>query len=271
MKRILLVATVGLHAACSMRPGSAEAPVQVEQPRQPDHRPFDQANAEDLYKDQRYAEATWIFEHMLQRPAELYREDLPRNEFWLAKSRFQIGDYTGSLSLFLQIAGNPEHPYHLLTLPWLSSLAMRMPDSRESVRAMALDYPPEILDHEAFDDIRDELCFRIGQWHVHHGEPRLGRELLARVPRDSDFAISAQFELGELLWREGRINDGIGHHRNVLAVWSMQVAEYEALPRSQRRRRGPLVEPPELEGSRQRLRSQNFVVDEQTQRRGRRQ
>jgi hypothetical protein len=54
-------------------------------------------------------------------------------------------------------------------------------------------------------------------------------------------------------------------------VWSMQVAEYEALPRSQRRRRGPLVEPPELEGSRQRLRSQNFVVDEQTQRRGRRQ
>jgi hypothetical protein len=136
-----------------------------------------------------------------------------------------------------------------------------MPNSLEPLRAIGL-YPPEAVDHEDFDTIRDELCLYMGQWHVHHGDRELGRRLLARVPRDSEpeLVIAAQFEIGELLWGEGQIDEALVRHREVLAVWARRVAEYEALPRWSRREHGPLLEPPELERSRQRLRSQGFEV-----------
>jgi tetratricopeptide (TPR) repeat protein len=259
VRRIVLAATVvALSVGCGGRPRSSEAPVQVEQPRPPAEGPLDQDGAEDLYKSERFAEAAWNFEYLLE-----HRPEAPdRLEFWLGKARFQLGDYAGSLQVFQAIASNPGHEYHLLTLPWLSSLAHELPNSLEPRRAIGL-YPPEVLGDEAFDEIRDDLYLHMGQWHVHHGDVALGRRLLAQVSRDSEYVITAQFELGELLWREGRFDEAIVHHRAVLAGWSMIVAEHEALPRREKRHRGPLVEPPELERSRQRLRSQGLVVSDE--------
>jgi tetratricopeptide (TPR) repeat protein len=260
VRRIVLAATVvALPVGCGGRPRPSDAPVQVEQPRPPAEGAYGQRGAEELYMEKRYAEAAWNFEYLLE-----HRPEAPdRLEFWLGKARYQLGDYAGSLLVFQAIASNPGHEYHLLTLPWLSSLAHELPNSLEPLRAIGL-YPPEVLDDEAFDSIRDDLYLHMGQWHVRHGDLGIGRRLLAQVPPDSEYVIAAQFELGELLWREGRVEEAIAHHREVLATWSMRVAEYEALPRRSRRYRGPLTEPPELDLSLSRLRSQGLVAtDEQ--------
>jgi tetratricopeptide (TPR) repeat protein len=256
VRRIVLAAmVVGLAVGCGGQPRASEAPAQVEQPRPPAGGPLDMNGAEELYKAERYAEAAWNFEWLLE-----HQPDSPaRTEFWLGKARFQLGDHAGALQVFQRIATNPEHEYYILTLPWLASLVRKLPNSIEPRRAIGL-YPPDVLENEAYDEVRDELYLYMGQWHVHHGSAELGRSLLARVPADSEYVIAAQFELGELLWGQGRISEAVVHHREVLAAWAKKVAEYEALPRRSQRSRGPLVEPPELERSRQRLRSQGFVV-----------
>lgn len=237
-------------AACGPAPRTEQPePEPIEQPRAPIEPIRGQSHAEELYKADRMAEAAWVFEQMVagNMSADI---SLERAEFWLAKSYYQTHDHSRSLAVFRNIAGNPQHEYHTLALPWLATLTRQFPD--QALEAM-LWYPIETIDDEAFDEIRDELHYMYGRWYIRHGNAKLGERLLRSVPVESDYYSTARFELAEAMWRSGRQQDALPYYREVVQRWT---TERERASRKQRKQ-----PPPEhVELSIQRLRSRGVVV-----------
>ena len=220
MRRLLLIVqslgVVALFGCAEQRP-VPQAPV-IQAP------PYavDQGGAEELYKSERNGEAAWVFEQIRRGAVP---GDVPRAEFWLAKSFYRLGDYEQALSHFRRMAGQPEHPYWSLSLPWLASLA-REPQQR--VRATeAMDwYPLDQLEDYAYDEVRDELYFRIGQYQVHRGRRDQGIRLLAQVPEVSDFYLAALLERARVEEARGRRGEARRLYEEILAR-NVQRAEEE--------------------------------------------
>lgn len=216
MRRLLLVSLVALSACAAERPLPPRPVIQA-----PSH-PVDQYGAEELYKSERIPEATWVFEEVRRGALP---GDIPRAEFWLAKSLYKLGDYELALAHFRRMAGRPEHPYWSLSLPWLASLA-REPDQR--VRATeAMDwYPLDQLEDYAYDEVRDELYFRIGQYRVHRGRRDEGVRLLEQVPEVSDYYLASLLERARVEEARGRREEARWLYEEILAR-NLQRAERE--------------------------------------------
>jgi hypothetical protein len=249
VKRIaVLLVALSLAGCGRASSGTTTEPAQPEQPRPPSE-PFQTGpDAEELYKADRMAEAAWVFEQVLSKPpASDYSQQ--RAEFWLAKSYFQLADYSRALALFRAIASDPQHEYHQLALPWLMSLTKHRYD--EAAEALSW-YPIEAIEDEAFDLIRDELLCFYGGWHTRHGQRQLGEQLLQQVPEDSDYYGNARVALAESMWRAGHEHEALPH-REALERWNAE--------RATKRRRDRKQPPPEhIELAIERLRSRGVPV-----------
>ncbi len=142
--------------------------------------------------------------------------DATRAQFWLAKSLFQIGFYSGSLAVFDEIVVvGPSHPYHQLTLPWLASLSRKLPEGAGVLEKVGT-YQAKDLENEAFDAVRDELYFLLGRYHYGLGDLGQAIALLSQVPRESDYFISAQYFLGVAETRSYHGPEAVEAFKNVL-------------------------------------------------------
>lgn len=205
-------------SACASRasePSSSEPPA-IEQPRPPPGPPpLDQYGAEELYKDQRFAEAAWVFAEIVAGRLST-SVSVPQAEYWLGKSLYQLGDYPRSLEVFSKIARDEDHEYRLVTLAWLATLTRQLPD--QALEAM-LHVPISMIDDENLVEIRDHLAYLYGAWHVQHGDHELGVRLLDEVPPNSDYRSLARFELAQSNWRTGHQQVALSLYREVVDHW----------------------------------------------------
>jgi tetratricopeptide (TPR) repeat protein len=183
-------------------------------PTQPGQASADQGRAEnELYKNKEYDAASMIFYkvHSGETPG-----DQPRATFWLGKSLFNQGYYSGSLAVFDGIvAAGPQHPYHQLSLPWLASLSRVLPEGADVLEKIGT-YKPADLENEAFDEVRDELYYLLGRYYYQKGDLGQSIALLSQVPQESDFYIPAQYFLGVSETREFHGAEAVEAFKNVL-------------------------------------------------------
>lgn len=142
--------------------------------------------------------------------------DQQRAQFWLGKSLYKLGLFSGSLSIFDEIVqAGPAHPYNKLTLPWLASLGRELPEGAGVLEKVGT-YKPTDLEDEAFDEVRDELYYLIGRYYYHKGDLGQGIALLGQVPQNSDYYIPAQYFLGVAYTREFQGEPAVEAFKNVL-------------------------------------------------------
>jgi len=142
--------------------------------------------------------------------------DVPRGQFWLAKSLYKLGFYSAALSVFDEIVqAGPSHPFHKLTLPWLASLSRELPEGAEVLQKVGT-YKPTDLESEEFDEVRDELYYLLGRFYYQKGDLAQGIALLDQVPKNSDYYIPAKFFLGVAYTRDWKGEPAVDAFKEVL-------------------------------------------------------
>jgi hypothetical protein len=174
----------------------------------------EQQDAEtSLYEAEKFDEAAIIFADIIngKRPG-----DPSRAQFWLGKTLYKMGFYSGALAAFDQVVtAGAAHPYHQPTLPWLASLSRKLPEGAGVLEKIGT-YKPTDLEREQFDEVRDELYYLLGRFFYLKGDLGQAISLLGQVPQASDYYIQAQYFLGVAETREFHGPEAVDAFKNVL-------------------------------------------------------
>ena len=157
------------------------------------------------YKSERYPQAATGFAEVVAGRAA---GDLQTAAFWLAKTRVKLADDEQAIALFVAIAGDPEHPYYVVTLPWLANLRVAHPDDLRLDRAIGA-YPLVILEREELTAVIDDLRVAIAAHHLRGGDVQLAWSLASAVPVGCDAYREAQLIAGLAIDRLGRRDEAI--------------------------------------------------------------
>lgn len=157
------------------------------------------------YKNERYREAAANFAAVVAGRAA---GDAQEAAFWLAKARFKLADDEQAIALFVAIAGDPQHAFYTLTLPWLAVLRVGHPDDLRIDRAIG-DYPLEVLGREEFTAVIDDLRVAIAAHHLRGGDVEVAWSLASAVPEGCDAHREAQLIAGLASDRLGRRDEAI--------------------------------------------------------------
>ena len=162
--------------------------------------------------------------------------DGPRAQFWLGKTLYKLEFYGAALAIFDQIVqAGPSHPYHRVTLPWLASMSRVLPEGAGVLEKVGT-YKPSELEHEAFDEVRDELYYLLGRFYYLKGDLGQAIALLTQVPNESDFYIPAQFFMGVAETRELKAEPAVAAFKEVLRK-NLQLREGEDRQRARKRKK----------------------------------
>jgi hypothetical protein len=157
------------------------------------------------YKSERYPQAAAGFAEVVAGRAA---GDPQKAAFWLAKTRVKLADDEQAIALFVAIAGDPEHAFYVLTLPWLATLRVGHPDDPRLDRAIG-DYPLAMLEREEFTAVIDDLRVAIAAHHLRRGDAQVAWSLASVVPEGCDAYSEAQLIAGLASDRLGRRDEAI--------------------------------------------------------------
>lgn len=157
------------------------------------------------YKNERYQEAAASFAEVVAGGAA---GDVQEATFWLAKARSKLADDERAIALFVAIAGDPQHAFYAMTLPWLAVLRVGHPDDLRIDRAIG-DYPLEILGREEFTAVIDDLRVAVAAHHLRSGDVQVAWSLASAVREGCDAHREAQLISGLASDRLGRRDEAI--------------------------------------------------------------
>jgi tetratricopeptide (TPR) repeat protein len=177
------------------------------------------ANAFRLYQQDRYQEASVLFQRVVDGETREAAGNVQKAQFFLGKSLYHLHYYQAALAVFDEVSQlGTGHLFFEQTLQWLAQLAAQLPEPAGIIEKVGRYGVEQIEQFNTADnaDVYNHLVYLMGRSMYQQGEFDAAINLFQRIRSSSPWYVKARFFEGISYIRMRRAQPAIGSFRAIL-------------------------------------------------------